>query len=175
MRRKATLVSLLVTLSLALSLLIAAPAQAAGDRHLWFIPLSGREEVPARETPAFGFAVFALSRDEQSLHFAVFTFRIENVVFSHIHRGATGVNGPVVAFLLHNQPPGGGPANGLLARGTLTADDLIGPLAGMDFSALVAELRSGNAYVNVHTNDGDAIPNEGPGDFPAGELRGQFR
>src|SRR5207249_402096 len=34
---------------------------------------------------------------------------------------------------------------------------------------------SGNAYVNVHTNDGMAPPNSGPGDFPGGEIRGQLR
>ena len=32
---------------------------------------------------------------------------------------------------------------------------------------------SGNAYVNVHTNDGVDPPNTGPGDFPGGEIRGQ--
>jgi len=26
----------------------------------------------------------------------------------------------------------------------------------------------------VHTNDGDTQPNEGPGDFPGGEIRGQI-
>jgi hypothetical protein len=27
----------------------------------------------------------------------------------------------------------------------------------------------------VHTNDGVAPPNTGPGDFPGGEIRGQVR
>jgi hypothetical protein len=44
----------------------------------------------------------------------------------------------------------------------------------MDFSVLVNAITSGNAYVNVHTNDGVAPTNTGPGDFPGGELRGQF-
>jgi len=39
---------------------------------------------------------------------------------------------------------------------------------------LVVDAR-GNAYVNVHTNDGMAPPNSGPGDFPGGEIRGQLR
>jgi hypothetical protein len=38
---------------------------------------------------------------------------------------------------------------------------------------LVDLLTSGNAYVNVHTNDGIAPTNTGPGDFPGGEMRGQ--
>jgi hypothetical protein len=125
--------------------------------------------------------VFILSRDQQSMRFALFAFRIDNVVASHIHvtpatapEPPTTINGPVALFLLHNQPPGGGRHNGLLAHGTLTAADLIGPLAGQPFSALVTAISEGRAYVNVHTNDGDAIPNERPGDFPAGELRGQI-
>jgi hypothetical protein len=35
-------------------------------------------------------------------------------------------------------------------------------------------MQSGNTYVNVHTNDGVAPTNTGPGDFPGGEIRGQI-
>jgi hypothetical protein len=35
-------------------------------------------------------------------------------------------------------------------------------------------MRNGWAYVNVHTNDGIAPTNTGPGDFPGGEIRGQL-
>ena len=38
----------------------------------------------------------------------------------------------------------------------------------------LAAMRAGNTYVNVHTNDGAAPPNTGPGDFPGGEVRGQL-
>jgi hypothetical protein len=41
-------------------------------------------------------------------------------------------------------------------------------------SALVDALNSGNAYVNVHTNDGVPPASSGPGDLPAGEIRGNF-
>lgn len=173
--RKSPVVSLLVTVALALSLLIAAPAQAAGQgAQVFVIPLSGAEEVPARDTPASGLAIFVLSRDEDSLRFTLLAFNIENVVFSHIHTAPEGVNGPVVAFLLHDQPAGGGPHTGVLSTGLITEDDLVGPFAGMDFSVLVDAITSENAYVNVHTNDGVAPTNTGPGDFPGGELRGQF-
>jgi hypothetical protein len=33
-------------------------------------------------------------------------------------------------------------------------------------------IRAGRTYVNVHTNDGIAPTNTGPGDFPGGEIRG---
>jgi hypothetical protein len=37
---------------------------------------------------------------------------------------------------------------------------------------VIALLLNGGAYANIHTNDGNATPNEGPGDFPGGEIRG---
>jgi hypothetical protein len=40
---------------------------------------------------------------------------------------------------------------------------------------LIDEFQAGNAYVNVHTNDGIGSPNTGPGDFAAGEVRGQVQ
>jgi hypothetical protein len=32
-------------------------------------------------------------------------------------------------------------------------------------------MSTGNAYVNLHTNDGVDGINTGPGDFPGGEIR----
>ena len=43
-----------------------------------------------------------------------------------------------------------------------------------DLAAVLAAINSGGAYVNVHTNDGVAPTNTGPGDFPGGEIRGQI-
>ena len=82
--------------------------------------------------------------------------------------------GPVVAFLYGTVPPGGGPERGVLSTGTITASNLIGPLAGHPLSDLVAAIIDGMAYVNVHTDDGVAPANTGPGDFPGGEIRGQM-
>ena len=65
--------------------------------------------------------------------------------------------------------------SGVLAESTLTAADLVGPLAGQPFSALMDAILAGNAYVDVHTNDGIDPTNTGPGDFPVGEIRGQIR
>jgi len=47
--------------------------------------------------------------------------------------------------------------------GTITAADLTGPLAGRTMGDLLAAIRSGNIYVNLHTAA-----------FPAGEIRGQL-
>jgi hypothetical protein len=97
------------------------------------------------------------------------------VVQSHIHIGAAGTNGPISVFLYGPVPAGGGRVNGVLAQGTITAADFIGPLAGLTMADLIAAMQAGNAYVNVHTNDGVAPTNTGPGDFPGGEVRGQIR
>jgi hypothetical protein len=40
---------------------------------------------------------------------------------------------------------------------------------------VLAAMGTGGTYVNVHTDDGVAPPNTGPGDFPGGEIRGQVR
>ena len=51
---------------------------------------------------------------------------------------------------------------------------LVGALAGMELEDLLQYLRNGGAYVNVHTNDFVDPANTGPGDFPGGEIRGDF-
>jgi hypothetical protein len=139
------------------------------------VPLSGNEEVPVRDTRARGTAVLHSSEDGTALSFQLIVANITNVVQAHIHVGAAGANGPVVAFLYGLVPPGGGRIDGVLSEGTITAANLIGPLAGGTIDDLMAEILAGNAYVNVHTNDGVDPPNTGPGDFPGGEVRGQIR
>ena len=138
-------------------------------------PLSGSEEVPARDTKARGNASFELSDDGLTLSFKLIVANIDNVVASHIHIGPPGTNGPVVFFLYGSVAPGGGPSNGVLAQGVGTAANLVGPLAGRPLSDLIAAMNAGNAYVNVHTNDGVDPTNTGPGDFPGGEIRAQIR
>ena len=136
--------------------------------------LKGEHEVPARETNAQGQAIMKVSADGQSISFKLIASNIENVIAAHIHVGAEGVNGPVVVFLFGTVASGGGRHDGILSEGTFTAADFTGPLAGMPFSALLAAMAAGNTYVNVHTNDGVAPTNTGPGDFPGGEVRGQI-
>src|ERR1044071_682293 len=133
----------------------------------------GDNEVPPHETKAQGQAVFHLSADGTTMEYRVLVADINNVVASHIHIGPAGVNGPIVVFLFGNAPPGGGLVNGVLAEGSFTAANFTNVLAGHPMSDLVAALKSGNAYVNVHTNDGIAPTNTGPGDFPGGEIRDQ--
>ncbi|HEV8376917.1 MAG TPA: CHRD domain-containing protein [Candidatus Polarisedimenticolia bacterium] len=148
----------------------AAPKGVQFSAHL-----SGANEVPPRDTTASGQALFRLSDAGTALSYRLIVDDINNVVASHIHLGPAGVNGPVVAFLAGPLDPGGGPVNGILAQGTITAANLVGPLAGQSLGVLVAAMQDGGAYVNVHTNDGIDPINTGAGDFPGGEIRGQVR
>jgi hypothetical protein len=157
-----------------LLLLAAAGLAAAGENSNYSVHLSGDTEVPANASQATGQAIFHLSPDGTSLDYKLIVANLDNPVAAHIHLAPPGVNGSVVAFLFGPAPPGGGTANGVLAEGTITSANLVGPLAGQPFSALIDALNSGNAYVNVHTNDGVAPTGTGPGDLPAGEIRGNF-
>ena len=136
--------------------------------------LAGANEVPARPTRARGTAVFHLSDDGTELSYKLIVANIENVVQSHIHVAPAGQNGPVVAFLFGPVPAAGGRVSGPIAEGTITAADFVGPLAGSTMADLVARILDGGAYVNVHTSDGVAPTNTGPGDFASGEVRGQI-
>lgn len=166
----------LVVLAVAVMMwMMVGSRTVADDGHVFVAHLTGREEVPARDTLAQGQAVFQLSPDGAALHYRLIVANITNVVAAHIHVGAPGVNGPVVAFLYGPAAPGGGRIDGVIAQGTITAASLVGPLAGQPFSALISAITAGNTYVNVHTDDGVAPSNTGPGDFPGGEIRGQIR
>ena len=137
-------------------------------------PLLGANEIPARDTRARGQAVFVLSRDGNSLRYRVKANRIENTMMAHVHAGAATENGPVVVDLLSSGTPRI-KRRAATVRGTITAAQLTGPLAGASLTDLVNAMTAGGAYVNVHTNDNADPPDTGPGDFPGGEIRGQIR
>jgi CHRD domain len=164
--------TIVLVLTAALAVLALAPTASAGENFV--APLSGDQEVPARDTQAVGVATFKLGEDGTALQFKINVANIDNVAAAHIHCGAVGVNGPV-GVTLFSGPVGGGVVNGTLAEGTITAADPGNGCGWTDLASVVAAIQSGNTYVNVHTNDGVAPPNTGPGDFPGGEIRGQVR
>jgi CHRD domain-containing protein len=167
MRRK-----LVLALMLGLALLVPSTPAFGGTNFV--APLSGGEEVPARDTHGVGVATFKLREDGAALVFNLNVANIDNVVASHIHCGAAGVNGPVGVTLFLGAPAGG-VVNGTLSEGTITAPDPANACGWTDLAAVLAAIESGNTYVNVHTNDGVDPPNTGPGDFPGGEIRGQLQ
>ena len=154
--------------------LTAAPAFAA-KKVSFNTHLSGKEEVPVRETNATGQATFTLSSDGTALQFRINVSNIENVVAVRMENAPLGATGPEVAILYGPVAPGGGKANGPLATGTLAATNLVGPMAGKTITDLVAEIEAGRIYLNVLTDDGQAPSDEKPGDFSSGEIRGQIQ
>jgi hypothetical protein len=148
--------------------LAAAPAHAAPPEN-FRTHLTGAEEVPAVDTRAQGQAVLRLHAGGDALDYRLIVANIAHVTQAHIHCGAAGVNGPVVAFLF-GLVEDGVTTNGVLATGTVTPADVIPrpdsaecPGGVADFDEMVARIRSGDAYVNVHT-----VQN------PPGEIRGQI-
>lgn len=131
------------------------------DADEFFARLSGVGEVPSVQTSATGRARFELDVSDNELKFKINTDFIVGVTQAHIHIGLPNVNGPVVAFLFGPADPMG-VVQGRLSRGTISAGDLIGPLAG-NFEGFLQALRSGELYVNVHTEAN-----------PGGEVRGQI-
>ena len=113
---------------------------------------------------------------------------LNNVAQAHIHEGDATVAGQVILYLCANGalkanapvPPPDCPAGSTVTvTGTLTEANLITRAsqgnrpAVTSFADAVALLIDGVTYSNVHTDDGVAPTNTGPGDFPGGEIRGQ--
>lgn len=175
-------------------------AQHAGEAHNQSAHLSGDQEVftgtpsPA-DSRAQGQAIIQIARDGSSFDYKLIASNIENIVQAHIHCGPAGVNGPIVVWLYPDKTSTAalnGPTgrhDGVLMQDTIlpanvrtftanAANNAACPLATAGqptFAEILQKIRSGNAYANVHTNDGVAPPNTGPGDFPGGEVRGQFK
>jgi hypothetical protein len=84
---------------------------------------------------------------------------------AHVHFGQFGVNGGVSFFFCG----GGGkpPCAGGHASGTVTAANVVGPttqgIAVGELNKIIAAMRAGVAYANIHTAT-----------FPGGEIRGQI-
>ena len=113
--------------------------------------LKGRYEVPLRSTDAQGQAIFRISDDGQSVDYKLIASNIDNAFMAHIHLGPATGTGPIVVWLYPGTAPvpgplGSGRHDGVLAEGTFTAANLVGPLAGHPLSDLIDAIQSGNAY-----------------------------
>jgi CHRD domain-containing protein len=169
----------------ALAFLLVAPAilllpvgtSGATEGGTFKADLIGYQEVPSISTAATG-EFRAKVGPGPVIDYTLSYSNIQNAFAAHIHLGQVGVNGGVSAFLCGggDKPPC--PPAGGTVSGTVDAADVIGPtsqgLAPGEIQELIDAMQAGVTYANVHTTDGDATPNEGPGDFPGGEIRGQI-
>ena len=178
---------------------VAVPLYAMGGNGNFNLGthLTGDEEVLAAapgaphpsDSPAQGQAIFRISDDGSTVDFRLIASNISNVVQAHIHCAPKGTNGPIRMWLFPVigptgtalTPPGVEEQNGVLASGTFSPTGVVCPAVAatptspaLPAISLLEAIRTGRAYVNVHTNDGLDGPNTGPGDFPGGEIRGQI-
>jgi hypothetical protein len=151
----------------------AASVLAKVSRH-GRADLGGFTENPTLSSPASGSLDLTIAPDDSSL---TYTLRYRgfptNVQQAHIHLGAPWFNGGIMVFFCTNLTPPTGPptpppcptVSGTV-KGTLTAADVVGPttqgVSAGEFGKVLAALRAGAAYGNVHTMQ-----------YPGGEIRGQ--
>ena len=164
MRRLAGMIAVSV-LSLAFAFSSVGCNDALDGIEVFQSDLSGANEVPARGTAARGTAGFNVQGDVVT--YSIEVHGITNVTGAHIHSGAAGVNGSIRIALFPRpgtnflptgtSTPG---VNGILVEGGFRASDVV----GISYQQLLAEMRAGTCYTNVHTTT-----------FPGGEVRGQVR
>jgi hypothetical protein len=137
----------------------------------WSATLTGYEEVPALSTPAGGSFTAFISPDETTISWSL-TYSATSVTQAHLHFGQVGVSGGVSVFMctnLGNGPAGTQPCpvDGGTVTGTFAAADVVGPItqliAAGELNELIAAIRAGRVYANVHTTSN-----------PAGLVRGQL-
>jgi CHRD domain-containing protein len=134
--------------------------------------LVGVNEVPSVSSPAT--ATFRAVIDEEGGTIS-YTLKYEGflntVTQSHFHFGQHHTSGGISVFIctnLGNSPgsPACPAAQGEIS-GVATAASVIGPagqgISPGEFAELLAAIRAGSVYVNIHSNI-----------FPAGEIRGQL-
>jgi len=101
---------------------------------------------------------------DSSIKYSLSVMNIYAPTAAHIHAGAPGMNGPVVAFLYKNpnmMPSNMTATNGMLASGMLMSDSFVGPAKNMTVMAFYQKyIATDMAYVNVHTTE-----------HPDGEIR----
>lgn len=145
------------------SLTMGAPKAEAVIHHFQ-AALTGFQEVPPRNTNAFGAATMFYDDSNQTFTLIVDVWGIQlpggqlNMPFlrgAHHHVAPAGSNGPIVfdtgaPGTWTESPPG-------VIHYTVSGASMVNPIASE------AALMAGNLYFNVHTNV-----------FPGGEIRGQW-
>jgi len=158
----------LVIAALGLVLLPGATNVGASAPATHFVAhLTGAQEVPPTDSAGTGKLDIRLVSHGTKLRFKLTSNGVSQITQSHIHIGAPGVNGPVTVFFFA-QPPA--PWNSVTGdnfevAGVRTAADVHqGANPNITFADLLAALRSGNAYANIHSPA-----------HPGGEIRGVIK
>jgi hypothetical protein len=158
---------------------VAIHAQGTTQPNNLRAVLKSFNQVPSVLAPSSGTFEAQINGDGTISYALTYMNMTSSVLYAHIHFGAGRTNGGIMVFLCGGGPtpvtcPASSGTSPVTVKGTLTAADVStlpsssgdsvipqgippGDLAGM-----IQAIRSGNAYVNVHTMN-----------FPGGEIRGQ--
>ncbi len=138
--------------------------------------LSGYHEVPTLSSEGTATFRARIANDDQSFDWTLTYSGLNNVLQAHVHFGAPAINGGIVVFLCTNlgNAPASPPATPVAAcpspaatlSGTARAADVAAGAAAQgiaagEFAKVIAAIRAGATYANVHTTL-----------RPGGEIRG---
>ena len=161
-------------LAIAAALAVALPAIAEDGAPLR-ATLTGYHEVPSVSSKADGEFEARVRADGNSIDYTLAWEGLQaDVLMSHIHFAQKSVNGPIIVWLCGTtaQPGPAGtqtcPGRSGMIKGTFTSADVLASpatqqLAAGDLAALIAAMRAGSAYVNIHSTVSTG-----------GEMRGQI-
>jgi CHRD domain len=127
--------------------------------------LTGDEQVPSVDSNGRGVAVFRWTTDTE-LEYGLLAFGLNApVTKAHIHTRESGKSGPHVVNLVDSGATEEQHLFGssVVATGTISDDDLVGPYEGSSLDDLTTEMAGGKTYVNVHSKA-----------YPDGEIRDQI-
>ena len=166
--RRRTLVLVLAVLSA--GLLVTSLAGAGdGKKKLKSDELSGYQENPDVSSTGTGSFEATIDDDAQTITYELSYSALEggDALFAHIHFAKRAVNGGVAAFLCGGGDKPACPATEGTVTGVIDAADIVGPagqgIEAGSFAELVAAMRAGHTYVNVHSPR-----------WPGGEIRAQI-
>jgi len=136
--------------------------------------LESYQEVPAVSSAASGSFRAKIDKQAGTIQWELAYSDLQgSAQQAHIHLGQHSVNGGISVFLctnLGNGPTGtpACPVTNANLNGVIVASSILGPagqgLSAGDFDELVAAMRGGVTYVNVHSTT-----------WPGGEIRGQIK
>lgn len=177
MRGRTAAFALLAAGALAVLVVGSYATADSGKKNVSTGPMSGYlEGAPSGPVSSPATGSFEATIDDQAgeIDYTISYSGLEgDIRQSHIHFGQRSVNAGISAWLCEttaNPSPSAStptcPQSGTVT-GTITALEVIGPagqgIAAGEFDELVAALRAGRAYANVHSSL-----------FPGGEIRGQI-
>ena len=160
------------TAALAAASIVTVPRPALAETV--HVQLTSYEEVPARSTAASGSFRAFIDDAAGTIQYTLSYSGLESdVKMAHIHFGQLSVNGGISVWLCQTaellDPTGLAPTcvQSGTVTGLLTQANVIGPaeqgIPPAQFAEVVAAIRAGIAYVNVHSAT-----------FLGGEIRGQL-